>query len=153
LGPFDPRGGFVDRDEAWERLRSARVGRIATVTPDDRPHVVPFVFAVDDSAGSEPRAYWAVDRKPKRSELVQRLRNLEGNPAVEFVVDGYDEDWGSLWWVRASGNGREVSSAGERSRALRWLRAKYPQYAVEPPTGPVVAIDIERVSGWRASAA
>ena len=143
----------MDRDEALARLRSARVGRIATVTPDDRPHVVPFVFAVADSAGSEPRAYWAVDRKPKRSELVQRLRNLEGNPAVEFIVDGYDEDWGSLWWVRASGSGRVVSSAEERSKAMRWLRAKYAQYAAEPPKGPVVAIDIERVSGWRASAA
>jgi PPOX class probable F420-dependent enzyme len=142
----------VDRDEALERLRSARVGRIATVTPQDRPHVVPFVFALDDSSG-HPRAYWAVDRKPKRSEHLQRLRNMQANPTVEFVVDGYDEDWRSLWWVRASGTGRIVGSSGERSDALASLRSKFPQYEAQPPEGPVVAIDIERIWGWSATEA
>jgi PPOX class probable F420-dependent enzyme len=140
----------VDRDDALERIRTARVGRIATVTPDDRPHVVPFVFALAE-AGVGPRAYWAVDRKPKRSERLRRLDNLEGNPAVEFVVDGYDEDWRWLWWVRASGTGRLVGSNEERSNALAVLRSKYPQYGSEPPDGPVVAIDIDRISGWSAS--
>src|SRR5919204_6481466 len=79
LGARSAEGGFVDRDDALQRLRSARVGRIATVTPDDRPHVVPFVFALVEGPGGEPRAYWAVDRKPKRSGRLQRLRNLEGN--------------------------------------------------------------------------
>lgn len=138
----------MNRDDALQRLRSARIGRIATVTPEERPHVVPFVFALVEGLGREPRAYWAVDRKPKRSERLQRLRNLEGNPAVEFVVDGYDEDWGSLWWVRASGTGRLVGSDEERSNALAVLRSKYPQYEAEPPDGPVVAIDIERIAGW-----
>jgi PPOX class probable F420-dependent enzyme len=138
----------VDRDDALERLRTARVGRIATVTPDDRPHVVPFVFTLVEPPGGPPRAYWAVDRKPKRSERVQRLRNIEAHPAVEFVVDGYDEDWNALWWVRASGTGRVVDPGDERSAALDELRSKYPRYVDEPPAGPVVAIDIERVSGW-----
>lgn len=142
----------MDRDEALERLRSARVGRIATVTPEDRPHVVPFVFALDGGSG-HPRAYWAVDRKPKRSARLQRLRNIEANPAVEFVVDGYDEDWRSLWWVRASGTGRIVGSDAERSDALASLRSKYPQYEAQPPEGPFVAIDIERVWGWSSTEA
>jgi PPOX class probable F420-dependent enzyme len=141
----------VDRDDALERLRSARVGRIATITPDRRPHVVPFVFALVEGPGAEPRAYWAVDRKPKRSERLRRLDNLEADPAVEFVVDGYDEDWGSLWWVRASGTGRVVGSDEERTDALSVLRSKYPQYGAEPPEGPVVAIDVERISGWSAA--
>jgi PPOX class probable F420-dependent enzyme len=139
----------VDHDDALERFRTARVGRIATLTPDGRPHVVPLVFALVD-ASTGPRLYWVVDRKPKRSELVQRLRNIEQHPAVEVVVDGYDEDWTALWWVRASGTGRVGETASERSEALEGLRAKYPQYAAEPPTGAVVAIDVERVSGWSA---
>ena len=142
----------MDRDDALERLRTARVGRIATVTPDGRPHVVPFVFALVDGPEGQRRAYWAVDRKPKRSARVQRLRNIKANPAVEFVVDGYDEDWDALWWVRASGTGRVVDADDERSTALGGLRAKYARYAEEPPTGPVVAIDIERISGWDARA-
>jgi PPOX class probable F420-dependent enzyme len=92
-----------------------------------------------------------VDRKPKRSERLQRLRNLEGNPAAEFVVDGYDEDWRALWWVRASGTGRVIDDASdERAVALEALAAKYPRYAIEPPPGPVVAIEIETISGWEA---
>jgi PPOX class probable F420-dependent enzyme len=151
LDPFDPEVRLVERDEALARLRSARVGRIATVTPDDRPHVVPFVFALVDTPDRGPRAYWAVDRKPKRSERIQRLRNLEHEPTAEFVVDGYDEDWASLWWVRASGTGRVVHTGAERSMALQRLGSKYPRYAAEPPSGPVVAIDIDRISGWEAS--
>ena len=140
----------MDRGEAIERLRSARVGRLATVTADARPHVVPFVFALVER-DRDVLAYWAVDRKPKRSERLQRLRNLEGNPAAEFVVDGYDEDWRALWWVRASGTGRVVEDASdEHAVALEALAAKYPQDASDRPSGPVVAIDIDRISGWRA---
>jgi len=137
--------------DALARLRSARVGRLATVTPGARPHVVPFVFAIVEQGG-EVRAYWAVDRKPKRTDRLQRLTNLESNPAVEFVVDGYDEDWRDLWWVRTSGTGRVVEAPDERVAAFEALTAKYPQYASEPPSGPVVAIDVERISGWEASA-
>ena len=140
----------MDREEAIARLRSARVGRIATVTADARPHVVPFVFALVER-DRDVLAYWAVDRKPKHTERPQRLRNLERNPAAEFVVDGYDEDWRALWWVRASGTGRVVDDASpEHAAALGALASKYQQYASEPPPGPVIAIDIERISGWRA---
>jgi PPOX class probable F420-dependent enzyme len=142
----------MDRGEAIARLRSARVGRLATVTADARPHVVPFVFAIVER-DLDVLAYWVVDRKPKRTERLQRLRNLERNPAAEFVVDGYDEDWRALWWVRASGTGRVVDDASrERAAALDALASKYRQYASEPPPGRVVAIDIERISGWRAEA-
>jgi PPOX class probable F420-dependent enzyme len=139
----------MDRGEAIARLRSARVGRLATVTPEARPHVVPFVFALVER-DRDVLAYWAVDRKPKRSERLQRLRNLERNPAAEFVVDGYDEDWRTLWWVRASGTGRVVEDASEERSALAALAAKYPQDAGDPPPGPVVAIEIETISGWEA---
>jgi PPOX class probable F420-dependent enzyme len=142
----------VDREEAIARLRAARVGRLATVTPQSRPHVVPFVFAILED-GDSLRAYWAVDRKPKRSSRVQRLRNIERNPAAEIVVDGYDEDWRRLWWVRAAGTGRVVDSLAEREAALAALRAKFPQYVVVSPSGPVVAIDIERVTGWEGTPA
>jgi len=107
----------MHRMEAIARLRSARVGRLATITPEARPHVVPFVFALVER-DRDVIAYWVVDRKPKRSQRLQRLRNLDGNPAAEFVVDGYDEDWRALWWVRASGAGRVVDDASEERAAL-----------------------------------
>ena len=130
-------------------MRAARVGRLATVTPEGRPHVVPFVFALVER-GSDVRAYWAVDRKPKRTTDLARIRNLEHDPAVEFVVDDYAEDWTTLWWVRCSGSARVVADDAERAEALEALRAKYERYELEPPDGPVVAIDVERITGWRA---
>jgi PPOX class probable F420-dependent enzyme len=139
----------VDREEAVARLRGARLGSLATVRPDGRPHVVPFVFALVGE-GADLRAYWAVDHKPKRSTSLQRLRNLESNPSVEFEVNGYDEDWSRLWWVRAGGRGRIVENVPERAAALAALAAKYPGYEERPPEGAVVAIDVERVTGWHA---
>ncbi len=141
----------MDRGKALARVRAARVGRIATVMPDGRPHVVPFVFALVENEDTVV-AYWAVDQKPKRSVRLQRLRNLDENAAAEFVVDGYDEDWNRLWWVRCSGAGRVVGAGDERAAALASLGKKYPVYRASRPTGPVVAIDVDRVIGWEADA-
>ena len=132
------------------RLRAARVGRLATVTPEGSPHVVPLVFVVLERDGGLV-AYWVVDEKPKRSRRLQRLRNIEINPSVAILVDEYSDDWGRLWWVRADGTGRVVRSRSERVAALDALHGKYQQYAITPPAGPVVAVDIERVTGWAAS--
>jgi len=140
----------MDRDEALARIRSARVARMATVTPEHRPHVVPFVFALVEH-GTAAVAYWVVDRKPKRTTDIKRLHNIEANPAVEFVVDGYEEEWERLWWVRCQGIARIVTDEAERRHALRELLDRYPQYRDDPPDGSVVAIDIETVRGWEAS--
>jgi PPOX class probable F420-dependent enzyme len=139
----------MDRDEAVRRLAEAKVGRIATIRPDGSPHVVPFVFAVID-ADDGPRVYWCVDDKPKRSRALQRLVNIRMHPEVELEVDRYDDDWSELWWVRASGMAREVTSPDERARAITALTAKYPPYADHPPSGPVIAIKVELVTGWAA---
>jgi PPOX class probable F420-dependent enzyme len=97
--------------------------------------------------------YWCVDDKPKRSRELQRLVNLRVHPVVEIEVDRYnDEDWTQLWWVRASGVAREVTSVDERERALVALATKYAPYTAHPPSGPVVAIQVDRVAGWAARA-
>lgn len=141
----------MERDGSLARLRSARVGRLATLTPEGTPHVVPFVFVVVEQ-GSATRLYWMVDEKPKRSKELQRLRNIEHQPAVELVVDEYDEDWSQLWWVRARGRARVVVEPYERDAALGLLRAKYPQYASTDDPGLVVAIDVDAITGWESTA-
>jgi PPOX class probable F420-dependent enzyme len=140
----------MTRDQAIAKLRGARVGRLATVRPDGTPHVVPFVFAIVPH-GDELVAFWAVDAKPKTTHAIQRIENIEANPSVEFVVDGYGDDWSQLWWVRVSGRARVVSSSEERAKALAALTEKYPQYRATPPTGAVIAIEIDRVAGWSAA--
>ncbi len=133
----------MDERQALERLGEARVARMATIDGRGGPHVIPVVFAVDGRT-----IYWAVDQKPKRSPALKRLANLRANPAVQLVVDRYDEDWSSLWWVRATGQARILENGDEREEALEILAAKYPQYREQPPDGAVVAIDIGRLSWW-----
>jgi PPOX class probable F420-dependent enzyme len=138
----------MDRREARRRLGEARVGRLATADAGGVPHVVPFVFAVDGDI-----LYWAVDEKPKRSRRIKRLANIEANPNVEVVVDKYTERWDRLWWVRAAGPARVVQEPVEEERALALLAAKYRQYRKQPPQGPVVAIEVTRLSWWEGGTA
>jgi PPOX class probable F420-dependent enzyme len=142
----------MDRAEATRRLTASKVGSIATVRPDGSPHVVPFVFAVSETRDGLV-IYWCVDDKPKRSRQLQRLVNIRAHPAVEIEVNRYDDDWTQLWWVRASGIAREVTSIDERDGALAALATKYAPYIAHPPSGPVVATQVERVAGWAAGAA
>ena len=125
------------------RLVEARVARLATADGKGRPHVVPITFAVDADT-----LYFAVDAKRKRSTDLQRLRNIAANPAVSVLVDHYEDDWERLWWVRVDGTARVVADPAQADSALALLAAKYEQYRGTPPPGPVVRIDIGRMSGW-----
>jgi PPOX class probable F420-dependent enzyme len=131
----------VTPQQARERFAAARVARLATVDPSDRPHLVPIVFALDGNT-----VYSAVDEKPKRTTELRRLSNVRTNPSVSLLVDHYDEDWSKLWWVRADGTGR-VLEAGtdEAEHAIKLLAERYPQ---QRAVGVVLAIDVARWSGW-----
>ena len=72
-----------------ERVRTARVARLATIDPDGRPHLVPIVFALDGE-----RLYSAVDAKPKRSRRLRRVANARERPDVTVLVDHYEDDLG-----------------------------------------------------------
>ena len=84
-----------------ERVRTARVARLATTDPDGRPHLVPIVFVLDGQT-----LYSAVDAKPKRSRRLRRVANARERPNVTVLVDNYEDDWGRLWWVRLRGRAR-----------------------------------------------
>jgi len=133
----------MDATAMRSRLEEARVARLATADAKGRPHVVPITFAVAADA-----LYFAVDAKPKRSTDLKRLRNIAANPAVSVLVDHYEDDWERLWWVRVDGTARVVADPAQADSALALLAAKYEQYRGTPPPGPVVRIDIGRMSGW-----
>ncbi len=126
------------------RVAEARVARLATIDPDGRPHLVPICFALDGAV-----LYSAVDRKPKRSRDLQRLRNLRERGWATVLVDHYEEDWSALWWARLRGRARVIDAGAEFDAALALLAAKYPQYRRDPPPGPVVALDVSEWRGWR----
>jgi PPOX class probable F420-dependent enzyme len=135
----------MDQEQMHERVENARVGRLATVDAEVRPHLVPICFALQGET-----LYSAVDEKPKRSKRLRRLENIRRRPEVSVLVDHYEEDWTRLWWVRLDGTATVLDDGTERERALVLLSAKYEQYRVEPPTGAVIAVRIERWRGWSA---
>ena len=133
----------MDQVAARERFASSRVAHLATIDESGRPHIVPITFAI---AGDT--IYFAVDQKPKRTPDLQRLRNIESNPRVAVLVDHYAEDWRTLWWARADGTARVLKQDVEAARAIAMLVERYAQYREAVPGGPVVAIHVERWSGW-----
>jgi PPOX class probable F420-dependent enzyme len=128
------------------RLEESYVARLATVDVDGRPHIVPITFGLEDQT-----LYFAVDFKPKRTTNLKRLSNIATNPAVSVLIDNYESDWSRLWWVRLDGTARIVAEPGEVESALNLLVKRYEQYRETRPAGPVVAITIERMTGWSAT--
>jgi PPOX class probable F420-dependent enzyme len=146
----------VTEAEARGRFAAAPVARLATVSPDGRPHLVPIVFVLlDDELGSAGGGgsgggtiYPGVDAKPKRHTALRRLANLDADPRACVLVDHYDEDWDALWWVRADGTARDVDPAGpEGRRAVRLLEARYPRFQLR---GRLIAIDVTGWTWWTA---
>jgi PPOX class probable F420-dependent enzyme len=132
-----------------KKLRQARVARLATLSAEGLPHIVPICFVYDGKV-----FYTAVDRKPKRvaPERLARLKNIRAMPRVALLIDEYDEDWTRLWYVLIRGRAKLLpkSADEERRRAIRKLRAKYPQYArgMLADDAPVIRITPQRITAW-----
>ena len=171
----------LDAASARQRFADVRVARLATASPDGRPHIVPFTFALGPvqagpvqaspvqaspvqaspvqaspvqaspvQAGPRDCLYSAVDAKPKASADLRRLRNIRANSRVAVLADHYEDDWGRLWWVRADGQAAILDDPAAMAPALALLAARYPQYRLQPPGGPVISIRVTRWSGWAA---
>lgn len=136
-------------DSLRDFVSTARVARLATASPDGRPHVVPVCFALVGDL-----MYIALDDKPKRvpPERLRRVRNIIANPQAQLLVDRYDEDWSRLAFVQVTGRASLLLAGGPGHReALTVLRDKYPQYRqMVLEERPLIRIEIERAQGWTA---
>lgn len=131
---------------ARTRVAQARVARLATLRPDGTPRLVPVTFVLVDGLLCS-----AVDSvKPKRDAALARLNDVRRDPRVAVLVDHYDEDWSTLWWVRIDGVAAVHSDGDVRERALDALAVKYPPYAAARPDGVVLVVTPIRWTGWSA---
>jgi PPOX class probable F420-dependent enzyme len=137
--------GNVFRGEEAEFVTVQRVGYLATVRPDGRPHVVPISAVLD------------LDRLVFASERATRkIRNIEGNPNVALCFDEYHEDWAELVQVIAEGEAYIIDSGFEFERDRTLLYEKFPQYESEAPieqgTTVIVEVRVDTVrSTWRST--
>jgi len=129
--------------EARDRFARSRVARLATVSAQGVPHLVPVTFAVLGE-----RIVFVVDDKPKTTTRLRRLENIAARPGVCLLVDVYDDDWARLWWARADGTATVLDSDDE---AVDALAARYPAYVARRPRGPVVSIAVSAWTGWAAT--
>ena len=127
-------------------LSSAQVAVLASVRPDGRAHAVPIVFAIDGDY-----LYTAIDHKPKSTTRLARLENIAANPQVSVLAQRYSDDWEQLWWVRVDGKATVLESSVHRQKAVDLLIAKYAQYRSQAPSGNVIAVRIDRLTGWAAA--
>jgi PPOX class probable F420-dependent enzyme len=137
---------FIDR---------SRVGRLATVDSECKPHLVPVVFAFDGRNFFIP-----IDEKrkktPAKPDKLKRVRNIRKNPSVALLIDRYSEDWTKLAFVMVQGkaslarNNREASV--QVKSAYKELAKKYPQYRNVGLGNTCIVIKPERVVSWKNSA-
>jgi PPOX class probable F420-dependent enzyme len=129
--------------EARARFATVPVAHLGTADGRGRPHVVVVTFAVDGDM-----IYTSVDQKPKSTTALKRLRNVAENPWVTMLADQYGDDWDTIWWARADGRAAILTGREETAGPLRLLVSRYRQYREEPPMGPVLAVTVQRWSGW-----
>jgi PPOX class probable F420-dependent enzyme len=127
---------------AWQ---DARVARLATHNPSGVVDLVPITFAAVD----EHTLVTAIDHKPKRTPRLQRLANIRHDPRVSVLVDHYDDDWSTLWWVRLQGTATVVETPSDDQLAP--LVAKYAPYRKRRPSGPMIVVTVARIRAWSAA--
>ncbi|NKZ13016.1 TIGR03668 family PPOX class F420-dependent oxidoreductase [Mycolicibacterium septicum DSM 44393] len=137
--------------DAIAQFASAPCAVLATLGADGAPHLVPVVFAVHVPADPHAAAtiYTAVDAKPKSTQRLRRLANIEGDSRVSLLVDHYTDEWAHLWWVRADGRAAVHHSGDAMATGYGLLRAKYPQYERIALNGPVITVDVTHWSSWQ----
>jgi PPOX class probable F420-dependent enzyme len=131
-------------DWAHELASTARVGRLGLLDERERPRVLPITFVlVGDSVWS------AVDRKPKRVAAgdLARVRWLRTRPWATLLIDRYSDDWDQLAWLQLIGQVTVVDGAQPPEELID----RYPQYRRDPPTGPLLRLDVMRAVHWRAA--
>ena len=131
---------------AGSLLAGSRVGRLGLLDDDGAPRVLPVTYAIDGET-----LVTAVDQKPKRrrGEELARVGWLRARPTAALTVDHYDDDWSTLAWVQALGAVRVVDAASS-PEAIAALTERYEPYRSDPPAGPVLVLEPDRLLWWRA---
>ena len=113
-------------------LERERVCRLATVSADGVPNVVPLchVFAGGKIyLGSSDRG--------------TKIRNIKANPRVAVVVDVYSDFWNGLMGVMVQGRAKLIERGPAFQRARRRLYDKFRHYRTDAALSPSDSVIIE----------
>jgi Pyridoxamine 5'-phosphate oxidase len=132
--------------QALARVAAHDHGVLSTVHPERGVDAVPCVFAMIDGALGVP-----IDTvKPKAAAVLQRERNLAGDPRAALLVDHWDpRDWSQLWWVRVDLSWVASPADAQVDALASALCDRYPQYA-DRPFVRILVFRMGAVTGWSA---
>jgi PPOX class probable F420-dependent enzyme len=145
-----------DRSEIVETLNNSKIARLATVDPENnQPYLVPVVFVFNGY-----NIFIPIDDKPKKTEnsnQLKRVKNIQKNPNISFLIDTYDEeDWNNLSYLMIQGKARIVVNRLKDIDTIKTahslLSEKYLQYKNLVGMGDsCIVIDIQKVIKWKYS--
>ncbi len=134
----------MDAADCLMRLESAPFAVLGTTDPDHGTHLVPAVFAVRGDRLAIP-----IDTvKPKKTNKLRRIDNLQADPRASLLIDHRDSDWAALWWVRV-----DLLYSGTFEPSADWrsaLAGKYPQYVPAGSIDAILVFAIRSMRGWSA---
>jgi len=134
-------------------ITSARSGHLTTASSNLQPYVTPVVFILQQN-----NIFVPLDDKPKTISVkeLKRVKNIEENPKVCFLVDHYEEDWTNLWFVMIIGyatlvelNGRAEKITKEIRKIHTKLLKKYSQYTKISIGRSYIKIRIDKTIYWK----
>jgi PPOX class probable F420-dependent enzyme len=140
--------------QSLESLHNSRIARLATVDPEiNQPYIVPVVFAFDGN-----NIFIPIDDKPKKtknSNQLKRVKNIQKNPNISFLIDTYDDqDWNNLSYLMIQGKARIINMINDKdniNKAHSLLSDKYLQYknTVVGMGDKCIVIDIQKTITWK----
>jgi PPOX class probable F420-dependent enzyme len=145
-----------DKSKIVETLNNSKIARLATVDPENnQPYLVPVVFVFNGY-----NIFIPIDDKPKKtgnSNQLKRVKNIQENPNISFLIDTYDEeDWNNLSYLMIQGKARIVVNRLKDIDTIKTahslLSEKYLQYKNLVGMGDsCIVIDIQKVIKWKYS--
>ena len=102
-------------------MHNSKIARLARVDPNNnKPYLVPLVFAFDDN-----NIFIPIDDKPKtiKSDQLKRVINIQKKPNVSFLIDTYDDkDWINLSYLMIQGKARIESMVNDLDTINKYRR-------------------------------
>ncbi|MGE5822453.1 MAG: pyridoxamine 5'-phosphate oxidase family protein [Nitrososphaerota archaeon] len=136
-------------------IKNTSFGYLATAASNLQPYATPVVFILHNN-----NIYVPLDQKPKTVSIseLKRVKNIQENPKVCFLVHHYDEDWTKLWFVMITGYATLVNGTSKTLRTkLKTIHnkflSKYSQYNKISVGSFYITIRIDKSTYWKYSQA
>ena len=105
----------------------SNVARLATVSQNSIPYVVPVVFVFHNGS-----FYIPLDAKTKNvnPRKLKRVKNIEKNPNVTLLLDEYQSNWNKLYFLMIHGKATIIEQQKSKliKKVHKLLISKYSQY-------------------------